>query len=65
MAILRTKVRGDSALITALAEEFERSIKEARMALKSALAETRATLEQPAKARSGAQKARNRTRTPR
>lgn len=65
MAILRTKVRGDSALITALAEEFERSIKEARMALKSALAETRATLEQLAKARSGARKARNRTRTPR
>lgn len=47
----------DDALLMALAEELERSVKEARTALKSALAETRATLDQLATTRSAARKA--------
>ena len=47
----------DDALLIALAEELERSVKDARMALKSALAETRETLQHLEKTRSAARKA--------
>lgn len=48
---------GDEALLMALAEELERSVKEARIALKSALIETRATLDHLEKTRAAARKA--------
>lgn len=46
----------DDALLTALAEELERSVKEARVALKSALAETRETLDRLERTRNAARK---------
>lgn len=51
------QAEGDEALLTALAEELERSVKEARVALKSALAETRETLDQLDRTRAAARRA--------
>ena len=60
--VVRRAVEGyqagtDEALLTALAEELERSVKEARVALKSALAETRETLDCLQKTRAAARQA--------
>ena len=59
--VVRRAVEGyqahsDETLLTTLAEELERSAKEARAALKSALAETRETLDHIEKTRAAARK---------
>lgn len=60
--VVRRAVEGyqtetDEAMLAALAEELERSVKEARVALKAALAETRETLDHLEKSRSAARRA--------
>ncbi len=58
MLTLRAIMKAEriTILLTVLAEELERSVKEARIALKSALADTRETLDHIEKTRAAARK---------
>lgn len=56
-AVEGNQAGGDEALLSALAEELARSVKEARAALKSARAATRKTIDHLEKTRTAARRA--------